>query len=536
MLLTGQGYRLSPAQPFRNLVALARLQGSLEEDERYFRQMLGEVTEPTLPFGLTDVHQNGRDVVESRWMLPQVLNDRLRAHARRLGVSLASLCHLAWGQVMARSSGQERVVFGTVLFGRMQAGESADQAAGLFVNTLPLRLDLDDTETENAVRQTHARLAELLMHEHASLPLAQRCSGVAAPSPLFSVMFNYRYNRMPTAVEGDANSKHPLSGIEYLRNVERTNYPLTMNIEDYGQALGLTALVVRQISAERVCGYMQQALESLALALDTAPHTPVRELEVLPGEERRLLLEQWNATEAEYPGNLCIHQLFEEQAKRRPEATAVVYEDQILSYGELNRQANRLAHYLIGLGVRPDERVGICAERSLGMVIGLLGILKAGGAYVPLDPGYPSERLGRILMDAALGITLSDGAGRKALGTELLAGLTVVDLDQLGKEGEQAPEWRKQPDSNPDPQVLGLNSHHLAYVIYTSGSTGIPKGVMNEHHALINRLLWMQRAYGLDATDVVLQKTSFSFDVSVWEFFWTLSQGAHFGHSPARCT
>ena len=298
-----------------------------------------------------------------------------------------------------------------------------------------------------------------------------------------------------------------------------------------GRRLGLTALVVRQVPAERVCGYMQQALESLALALDTAPHTPVRELEVLPAEERRLLLETWNATEAEYPENLCIHQLFEEQAKKRPEATAVVYEDQSLSYGELNRQANRLAHYLIGLGVKPDGRVGICAERSPGMVIGMLGIMKAGGAYVPLDPGYPWSVWARFSRMQPRKLCSAMGRDEKRWERNCWRGYRI-DLDQPGKKGEQTPGWGQQPDSNPDSQALGLSSRHLAYVIYTSGSTGIPKGAMNEHRALINRLLWMQRTYGLDATDVVLQKTSFSFDVSVWEFFWTLSQGAVLAIAP----
>src|SRR6266480_1581600 len=346
----------------------AQLSVTQVEHERFFRQMLGEVTEPTLPFGLSDVQQDGGEITESHRMLPQSLNDRLRVQARRLGVSLASLCHLAWSQVLARSSGQERVVFGTVLFGRMQGGEGADQGVGLFINTLPLRLDLDDTGMETAVRQTHARIAGLLTHEHASLALAQRCSGVTAPSPLFSAILNYRHNLKTVRVE-DTEEPNPLAGVQFLSSEERTNYPLTLSVEDYGEALGLTALVTRPVSPERVCGYMQQALESLVLALETAPHTPVRQLEILPPEERELLLETWNATAAPYPEHVCIQELFEEQAGKNPEATAVVYEQQSLSYGELNRQANRLAHHLISLGVKPDDRVAICMERSPGMVI-----------------------------------------------------------------------------------------------------------------------------------------------------------------------
>ncbi|RAP55654.1 hypothetical protein BTJ49_15135, partial [Oleiagrimonas sp. MCCC 1A03011] len=308
-IMAGQASTLATPQPFRNLVAQARLGMNPDAHERFFRDMLADIDEPTTPFGLVDVHRDGHQVEEAHRMLPQVLNDRLRAQARRIGVSLASLCHLAWGQVIARTSGHENVVFGTVLFGRMHAGTGADQAMGLFINTLPLRLDLDDTEVETSVKHTHTRLAELLRHEHASLALAQRCSGVAAPAPLFSALLNYRHNSLSSdTVDGEQeDSRQLLEGIEWISAEERTNYPLVLSVEDFGQALGLTAQVVQTLSAERVCGYMQQALESLLQALETAPRTPVRQLDVLPPAERTLLLETWNQTEAPYPHDLCIH-------------------------------------------------------------------------------------------------------------------------------------------------------------------------------------------------------------------------------------
>ncbi|KAG0161906.1 hypothetical protein DFQ30_004959, partial [Apophysomyces sp. BC1015] len=177
--IKGEYAMLPAAQPFRNLVAQARLCVGQAAHERFFTEQLADIEEPTLPFGLSEVHRDGAQVSEAHRMLPQALNDRLRAHAKRLGVSLASLCHLAWAQVLARASGQPRVVFGTVLFGRMQAGEGASSAMGLFINTLPLRVDLEGG-VERTVRATHARLAGLLEHEHASLALAQRCSGVPA--------------------------------------------------------------------------------------------------------------------------------------------------------------------------------------------------------------------------------------------------------------------------------------------------------------------------------------------------------------------
>ncbi|MBP2239426.1 amino acid adenylation domain-containing protein, partial [Sinorhizobium kostiense] len=515
-VLEGRAHALAPPQPFRNLVAQARLGVSSEEHEAFFRKMLADIDEPTLPFGLSEVRGDGRGSSEARRMLPPALNDRLREQARRLGVSLASLCHLAWGQVVAQSSGREQVVFGTVLFGRMHAGTGADRTMGLFINTLPVRLDLDGTGVAASVRATHARLSELLAHEHAPLALAQRCSGVAAPAPLFGALLNYRHNTPAAGSTAD----DALSGIEWLGGEERTNYPVTLAVEDFGEALGLTAQVVEPISADRICGYMQRALEQLAEALERAPNTPVRELDILPADERRYLLKELNRTEADYPSELCVHELFEAQVRRAPDAVAVVFEGQSISYGTLNARANRLAHHLIGLGVKPDQPVAICVERSPAMVVGLLAILKAGGAYLPLDPAYPCARLNQVLDDAAPRLLLADTAGREALGAEALANVTAVDL------GAATPAWAELPASDPDPHALGLTSSHLAYVIYTSGSTGTPKGAQNEHRAIINRLAWMQQAYALKATDVVLQKTPFGFDVSAWEFFWTLLEGA----------
>ncbi|WP_387468077.1 AMP-binding protein, partial [Photorhabdus sp. RM323S] len=213
---------------------------------------------------------------------------------------------------------------------------------------------------------------------------------------------------------------------------------------------------------------MSEHLPVLALSKRSGDEIPVWQLNLLPEAERTLLLETWNATETVYPDTLCIHQLFEQQVEKTPDAPALVHEEQTLSYVELNTRANRLAHQLIALGIEPDQRVAICVSRSPAMVVALLAVLKAGSAYVPLDPAYPGERLAHILTDAAPVMVLADEAGRAGLGEETQATLTVLDPNTLFD----------QPDSNP--QVPGLTARHLAYVIYTSGSTGVPKGVMIE--------------------------------------------------------
>ncbi|KAG9574866.1 hypothetical protein KCV01_g18054, partial [Aureobasidium melanogenum] len=484
-ILDGRGADLGPAQPFRHLVAQARLGIGEAAHEAYFRDQLADVETPSLPFGLSEVHSDGQQVHEWHEGLPAALNERLRAQARQHGVSLASLCHLAWGQVVARSSGQDTAVFGTVLFGRMHGGEGADRAMGLFINTLPLRLDLDTTSVADSVRATHRKLAGLLQHEHASLALAQRCSGVPAPSPLFSALLNYRHNRA-LAAEPIVDSRF---GIDLLSTEERTNYPLTLSVEDHGDALGLTVQAVDPLRPGAICAYMRRALESLVVALEHAPETPVCQLAILPDAERTQLLQTWNATERPFADDRCIHQLFETQASDTPSSIALVQGAESVTYAALNARANRLAHALVDAGVGPDDHVAVCAERSVGLIVGLLAVLKAGAAYVPMDPAYPGERLDHVLRDAQPVRLLVDAAGRQALG-ELPEDLRTIALDDEAT-------WSAFPSDNP--VVPGLTSRHLAYMIYTSGSTGTPKGVMVEHRSFVNLIGWHVEAFELAA-------------------------------------
>nr|QMN69943.1 PsoB [Pseudomonas putida] len=492
--------------PYRNYVAQARLGISQGEHEAFFRTQLADIDEPTLPFGLSDVQGDGRDMQEVKLTLSTTLASALRRQARVLGISVASLFHLAWARLLGAASGQDRVVFGTVLLGRLQGGEGAERALGMFINTLPLRVDLAGVSLREAAHATHQRLSALLAHEHASLALAQRCSGVAAPLPLFSAMLNYRHGAV-----ANAEQRKAWQGIEVLDGQERTNYPLSLNVDDLGEGFRLVAMTPAEIGAARICGQMNQVLEAMVEALEHEPELLVQRLPVLEAEERQRVLVDFNDTAVDFNLEQTLHGLIEAQVARTPGALAVRAEEGELTYRQLNEQANRLAHHLIALGVKPDDRVAICVERGLSMVVGLLAILKSGGAYVPVDPDYPAERVRHMLTDSAPVAVLVHAATRHVPD----AG-QVIDLDQ--------PTWGEQPTSNP--VVTGLTPRHLAYVIYTSGSTGLPKGVMNEHVGVVNRLLWMQDAYELGADDVVLQKTPFSFDVSVWEFLWPLQTGA----------
>ncbi|MDH0665488.1 amino acid adenylation domain-containing protein, partial [Pseudomonas sp. GD03858] len=502
--LAGQGAPALASVPYRNYVVQARNAVSEAEHEAFFRNLLGDIDEPTLPFGLRDV-QGGQAIEVADVACTGRLYARLREQARQLGVSSASLLHLAWARLLGALSGRDSVVFGTVLLGRLQGGEGSERALGMFINTLPLRIDLGDTGVAEGVRAAHARLSALLRHEHASLALAQRCSGVAAPLPLFSAILNYR-QVAPTATLDPA-----WQGIEQHGVEGHGNYPLAVDIDDLGDGLRLTVRAAPQAGARRVAAQMLQVIEGVLEALERQPGLALWQVPVLRADEARQVLGEFNDTAVDYDLTVTLHGLIEAQVRRTPDALAVKAQGQGLSYRQLDEQANRLAHHLIELGVRPDDRVAICVERGLSMVVGLLAILKAGGAYVPVDPDYPAERIGHMLVDSAPVAVLVHGAT-----AHVPEGGRVIDLDR--------PSWQAQPSWAP--QVPGLTSRHLAYVIYTSGSTGLPKGVMNEHAAVVNRLRWMQDAYRLGAQDVVLQKTPFSFDVSVWEFLWPLQTGA----------
>ncbi|MCQ9427498.1 condensation domain-containing protein, partial [Pseudomonas sp. LJDD11] len=313
--LLGLDASLGQAIPYRNYVVQARHGVSEQEHEGFFRDMLGDIDEPTLPFGLRDVQGDGADIEQFQLELATSLASRLRSQAQQAGVSAASLFHLAWARVLGATSGKDSVVFGTVLLGRLQGGAGADRGLGMFINTLPLRVDLDGAGVRDALKSTHARLSALLVHEHAPLALAQRCSGVAAPLPLFSAMLNFRHS------ENHASQQQALQGIVTLKHEGRTNYPLTLNADDLGDGFRLTVLTPASIGAERLCGYMQQALSELVEALEQQPRRSVNTLPVLDNEERQQLLEGFNATAVPYDLEQTLHGLFSAQVQRTPNAT-----------------------------------------------------------------------------------------------------------------------------------------------------------------------------------------------------------------------
>ncbi|MFI6158302.1 amino acid adenylation domain-containing protein, partial [Kitasatospora sp. NPDC051170] len=522
-IMEGRTADLPEPLPFRDFVAQARLGTARADHEKHFAELLADVTEPTTPYGLTDVHGDGAAVASLKRPVDEQLAVRLRSLARARAVSPATVFHLAWARVLAAVSGRQDVVFGTVLFGRMNAGAGAGRVFGPFINTLPVRVPVDRQAVDDALSSVRRQLAALLAHEHAPLALAQRASGVAGRAPLFTSILNYRHNRIvdPEYITG-------IDGIRLLDYRERTNYPMTVSVDDLGEGFEITVDALAPADPGQVLALLHTCLENLTAALEEEPDTRLGEIGVVDEAALDQVLAQWNDTAAEVPA-ATLPELFAAQAARTPEAVAVVFEDVELSYAELDARSNRLARALIARGVGPESVVAVLLERSVELPTALLAVLKAGAAYQPVDPGHPDDRIAYLLADTAPAcvLTVEGLRGRLAAAGEprpvLVLGGPTSPERAAGPDG--SPLWDDSPLSDAERRGALLPAHP-AYVIHTSGSTGRPKGVAVPHEGVVNRLAWMQSAYGLTGADRVLQKTPFGFDVSVWEFFWPLLHGA----------
>jgi amino acid adenylation domain-containing protein len=523
-LRQGRRASLAPPRPYREYVEWLAAR-DLSEGKRFWRTALQGFRAPT-PLGV-DQRLLPAEGEEPYGKLTRRLSgpatDRLLAFARQNRVTPNTVAQGAWALLLSRYSREEDVVFGAVTLARPPELEGFEETVGLFINTLPARVRVSPGDHVGAWLR-RLQLDQVEAREHACSPLyrIRQWSEVPAGAPLFESLI--AFENVPDVSEpaGDGLC------MELAEARDWTNYALTLEVET-GDRLGLILLFDRRRFDEAVAERALGHLEVLLLGLTADPEARLRELPVLTEDERRQIVVEWNETARQYPREPRLHHLIEAQAARTPERPAVKHAGEVITYRELNRRANALAGRLRERGVRPDTLVGVCMERSLELVVALLAVLKAGGAYVPLDPDNPRARLAFLVEDAQAPLVLTQRQLQPALpttGAEVL----IVDADA-------ANEGREKDEGN----LPGLaGSDDLAYVIYTSGSTGQPKGVMISHRSICNRLLWGQDEYGLTPEDRVLQKTPFSFDVSVPELFWPLMTGAllvvarHRGHRDSR--
>ena len=492
-----------------------------DEDERFwmgqFADGLPVLELPTdRPRPAVRTHRGGRE----RMRLPKELTAALRKTAATRRGSLFMVLLAAFEVMMHRLSNQDDIVVGTSFEGEVRSMPGGEKLFANTTNVLPLlSRTSDDTRFSDLLAATKNRVLEANEHQNYFFGrLIKKLKAAHDPSrpAVFSVFFNYESGKFEREIGDGLRVELLTDDVPYRSPRDTAMFELYLNVaEKDGELLcecDHSVDLFDGATVRRWLGYYRALLESVV----SDPEEIIWRQPLMPAAEREKVLGEWNDTAVDYPLLGCtLHGLIEAQVRQTPDAAAVTFEGHRLTYRQLDSRANQLANALRGHGVGIETLVGICVERSLEMVVGLLGILKAGAAYVPLDPDYPSERLAYMLADAKAPVLLTQERLRTKL--PALDGAKVIYLDSgwdvIGRESESAP-------------LVDVKPENLAYVIYTSGSTGQPKGAMNTHRGICNRLLWMQDVYRLDPQDSVLQKTPFSFDVSVWEFFWPLMAGA----------
>jgi amino acid adenylation domain-containing protein/non-ribosomal peptide synthase protein (TIGR01720 family) len=498
---------LPPARPFSDYLAWLQKQ-DVSRAEPFWREELAGFTAPNslgvvLPAGAG----GASGYAEHRLEVSREVTAELQALAARHRLTLQTLTLGAWAVLVSRYSGEEDVVFGGVVSGRPAALPGVETMVGMFVNTLPVRVGVNGAEPlASWLQRLQERQLARQELEHTPLTQIQRWSEVPAGAPLFETL--YVFENYPDAEEAGSGSL----GIDNLQSLETTNYPITLVLTAADQVSLHLATDRARVDREAAPRLLQNFATLLA-GMAERPERRVGELELLTAAELWQILGEWNDTGIEGLAEGCLHHPVARQAARTPSAVAVELGSEQWTYHRLVNSARLLARHLRELGVGPEAIVGLCAERSPAMVVGMLAILEAGGAYLPLDPTYPPERLAFMLDDSGARILLLQEHLRERVG--MADGLQVVPLDARWSSDEEMDE----------PLGVEVTPDHLAYVIYTSGSTGRPKGVMVPHRGICNRLGWAQQLYRLDERDAVLQKASFGFDFSVWECFAPLWAG-----------
>ncbi|MBI4749085.1 MAG: amino acid adenylation domain-containing protein [Acidobacteria bacterium] len=500
---------LPPVRPYRDYIGWLKEQ-SVEQAEQYWRQYLQGFSAPTYLSAFQDTNNTASQPARYEFNLDEATSEQLAMLAREHQITLNTLVLGAWTKLMSVHTTAEDVVFGVTVSGRPPELAGSDAMLGLFINTLPLRATVPaDVPVMEWLAKLQVQQAEMRQFESTPLVHIQGWSEIPPGTALFDTLFIFEnYPSPPNLTTGQ--ERPTTISLEKVKARGTTNYPLTF-VAAPGRELHFLAVYDEAIfPGEFVSGLVGQMI-ALLENLTQSPDQTLNHWSPLSEAERHKILVEWNPTSRPFPDEKCIHHLFEQQVRKTPEAVAVVFQDQSVTYRELNYRADQLAFYLQLLGVKPETLVGLCVNRSIEMLVGMLGILKAGGAFVPLDPSYPKERLAFMLADSQVPVLVTQSVLLSRLPRY---GSQVVYLDQ------------PLPTLSHRPFPVEATSHHLAYVIYTSGSTGTPKGTLLQHQGLCNLALAQIQDMGFAPGSRVVQFSSLSFDASVFEIFATLVGGS----------
>jgi amino acid adenylation domain-containing protein/non-ribosomal peptide synthase protein (TIGR01720 family) len=498
-LLAGRQPQLARARPYRDYIHWLQQQDT-KQSEAYWHDRLEGITGAN-SLSIEKIAGEGQTYLTQQSQLSAFNTEQLRLLARKHQLTLSNLVEGAWTLLLSRYSDSAEVVFGLVVMGRPPTLPGVESMIGLFINTLPMHVTVrPDADCVSWLKELQRQQLEMRQYEYTSLSQILGWSSVPRGQQLFQSILAF-----DNAAE-DQGRNAQITNV--FRANSHTTYPLTLGVLDGTRLTFNLTYDTARFDAPAIARLLAH-LETLITHWEDCEQKRLSDLSLLTNSERHQLLIEWNDTAVQYDENSCIPKLFEAQVQRSPDAIAVVFEGSRLTYAELNRLADRLAGHLQTLDIGPETVVGIYAERSLEMVWALLGVLKTGAAYLPLDPAYPRELLSFMLKDSGVTVLLT----QSELAHELpphIAQVVILNDDHIGSGVSR----------------IKVDPLNVAYAIYTSGSTGTPKAALNTHRGIVNRLRWMQDRYQLTANDRVLQKTPFTFDVSVWEFLWPLITGA----------
>ncbi|TDD54174.1 amino acid adenylation domain-containing protein [Kribbella antibiotica] len=505
-LVQGRSLDDLPVLPYREYVEWLAGQ-DLQAAELYWRETLEGLEAPT-PISNRSTAGTGEPVPQARreFFLTAAETSGLRSFAQQHGLTVNAVLQGAWGLLLGSYTNSDDVVFGTVSSGRPADILGIEDMAGLFINTLPLRVRIPRRTTAlEWLRQLQEQSVQLRQYDYSPLGQVRRWSDLPPNTPLFDTLFVFE--NYPERPDRESGLK-----LDAVGSLEQTHYPLTVVITG-GEQLGVSIFFDPLRYDDRLVEAIFTHLRQLCRGLVVSPDKPLAQLQMLTDDERGRALDDWSTDSTSYDDVPYLHELIGDQTLATPDAIAIVQDEQQLTYRELDQRANQLAHWLQDRGIGPEVLVGLCVDRSLEGIIGLLGVLKAGGGYVPLDPRNPLERLSFVAQDAGLRLLLTQ--------SHLLAGVPADELPTLCLDTE----WSSVASDRTEAPLTTLTPDNLAYIIYTSGSTGKPKGVMVAHRCLGHVVPWIRRHGCFTEPQNVLQVASLSFDFSVWEVLLPLMTG-----------